>query len=46
MTAVKESDWALEFASDELRNDKEIVLVAVKQNKDAIKYAHPSVLEE
>jgi hypothetical protein len=36
---VKQNGDALEFASDELQGDREVVLAAVKQNGDALKYA-------
>ena len=41
LAAVKNWGWgnALEYASDELRNDKEVVLAAVKDCGDALKYA-------
>lgn len=39
MTAVKQNGEALIFASDELKNDKEVVMAAVKQNGEALKYA-------
>ena len=39
MEAVKQNGRALEFASKELRGDKEVVMKAVKQNGDALMYA-------
>ena len=39
MEAVKQSGEALEYASEALKNDREIVLEAVKQNGDALAYA-------
>ena len=36
---VKQNGFALEYASEELKNDKEIVLEVVKQNGYALKYA-------
>ena len=32
MEAVKQNCWSLKFASEELKDDKEIVLEAVKQH--------------
>jgi len=40
LNKVKKNGCALEYASEELRNDKEIVLEAVKQNGKALKYAN------
>lgn len=37
--AIKNNGLALEFASQRLRNDKDIILTAVKQNGLAIKFA-------
>lgn len=39
MVAVQNDGTALQFASDELRNDKDIVLNAVKQNGSSLKLA-------
>ena len=39
MTAVKQSWYALEYASIRLKKDKEIVLAAVKQNWRGIEFA-------
>ncbi|WP_064610347.1 DUF4116 domain-containing protein [Streptobacillus moniliformis] len=39
LKAVKQDGWALEFASEELKNDKEVVMAAVKQNGDALQFA-------
>ena len=36
---MKQHGWALEYASEKLQNDKEIVLAAVKQSGYALKYA-------
>ena len=36
--AVKSNGNALEFASNELKNNREIVLMAVKSNGHAIKF--------
>jgi len=35
---VKQDGLSLEFASDELRNDKDIVLAAMSENKNALTY--------
>ena len=35
LKAVKQNGWALEFASDELKNDREVVLEAVKEKGSA-----------
>eukprot|EP00329_Picozoa_sp_Boothbay-MS584-11_P000134 1825_1 len=32
MAAVQQDGWALEYASEELRNDKEVVMAAVQQD--------------
>ena len=39
LKAVKQNGLALEYASDELKNDKEVVLAAVKQYGRALEYA-------
>ena len=39
LLAVKQSGLALQFASRELRKDKDIVLVALEQDVKAIRYA-------
>ena len=39
LAAVKQDGYALRFASDELRGDKEVVLAAVKQDGRAFEYA-------
>ena len=38
MEAVKKHGIALKYASEELRNDKEVVMVAVKEDRRALKY--------
>lgn len=37
--AVKRDGFQLQYASEELKNDKEIVLKAIQSNKEAIQYA-------
>ena len=39
MAAVKDDGWALEFASEDLRRDRNIVMAAVKQDGWALKLA-------
>ena len=39
LAAVKQNGLALEYASDELKCDREIVLAAVKQTSHALEYA-------
>ena len=39
LAAVQENGGALEYASDELKNDREIVLAAVQQKGWALQYA-------
>ena len=39
MEVVKVDGTALEFASEELRHDREVVMKAVKQNGMAIRFA-------
>tara|TARA_B100001758_G_C18222813_1_gene511175 strand:+ start:172 stop:390 length:219 start_codon:yes stop_codon:yes gene_type:complete len=39
LVAVKNSAWALEDLSDELKADKEVVLAAAQENISAIDYA-------
>ena len=36
---VKQDGFALEYASADLKGDKDIVMEAVKQNGDALQYA-------
>jgi hypothetical protein len=38
MTAVQQTAYAFEFASDELRGDKEIVLATVKKDKRMLRF--------
>ena len=38
MEAVKQDGNSLEYASKELKNDKEIILEAIKENKFSIKF--------
>jgi hypothetical protein len=39
LEAVKNDGWVLYYASKYLINDKQVVLVAVKKNRLALKYA-------
>ncbi len=39
MIAVQQNGSALQYASDELKNDKEVVMIAVQQNGSALYYA-------
>ena len=39
LAAVKQSGWALEHASDELKADRDLVLAAVEQDGKALEYA-------
>ena len=39
MAAAAKSGWALKYASEELKNDKEVVLAAVAQYGYALEYA-------
>ena len=41
MAAVQESGQALYYASEELKNDREVVLAAVQQNGEALRNASP-----
>jgi len=43
---VKKDGSALEYASDKLRNDKDVVLEAVKRNPKAIFYASNEIKRE
>jgi hypothetical protein len=43
MAAVRNNGDALEFASDEFKGDKEVVLAAVKEDGDALEYADDSL---
>ena len=38
LETVKNNEWALQFASEELRNDKEVVLEAVYNSSYAISF--------
>ena len=38
LEAVERNGWALEFASEELRGDRDVVLAAVKQDWRALNY--------
>jgi hypothetical protein len=38
------SGWALQFASAELRSDREIVLEAVKYDRKVLKYASKALV--
>ena len=44
--AVKQNGWPLKYASDALKNDKEVVLAAVKQNGRALGYASNALKED
>lgn len=35
---VNQNGWALEYASEELKKDKDFILEAVMQNKDVLNY--------
>lgn len=39
LEAVKRDGSLLEYASEELKNDKEVVLGAIKNNKNSFQYA-------
>lgn len=39
LKTVKQSGWALLFTSEELRNDKDMVLKAVENDGKALEYA-------
>lgn len=39
LKAVRHYRWALEYASEALKADREVVMEAVQQNGDALKYA-------
>ena len=41
--AVQQDGDALEYASPELRADREVVLAAVDQNGDALRHASPEL---
>jgi hypothetical protein len=43
---VKRDGLNLEFISDELKNDREIVLAAVKQNPEALRCADISLQDD
>ena len=46
LTAVKRDNWTLQFASKELRNDREVVLEAFKRNNEALDYASEELRKE
>ena len=46
LAAVKKSGWALEYASDDLRNNPEVVLAAVKKNGWALEYASDDLRDD
>ena len=46
LAAVRNDGCALEFASDRLKNDKDIVLNAIKNNINSSKYASKSLLTD
>ena len=43
MAAVKQDYRALTYASDELKNDKEVLMAAVAQDGRALEYASPEL---
>jgi hypothetical protein len=43
---VKQTGWALEYASDELKKDKEVVLEAAKENGWALQFASAELLND
>jgi len=40
---VKKTGWALRYASDELRSDREVVMEAVQKRSEALEYASPEL---
>ena len=44
--AVGQNGMALQYASEELSNEREVVTVAVKQNGMALQYASPALLAD
>jgi hypothetical protein len=46
LAAVQKDGFALQFASEDLKNDREIVLAAVQQNGLALAYASPDIQAE
>ena len=46
MTAVSKTGWALEYATEELKGDHEIVMRAVSQNGLALQYATKDLKED
>ena len=43
LKAVKKYGSALNYASENLKNDKEVVLTVVKQDEMAVEYASPGI---
>jgi len=43
LAALKQNGLALQYASEDLQADKEVVLTAVRQNADALKYASDDI---
>lgn len=43
MIAVQQVETALEFASDDLRGDMEVVMTVVRQDGEALEYANKAV---
>ena len=43
LEAVKRAGWQLYQASDELKNDRMVVLAAIKQSCSALRYASPQM---
>jgi len=46
LEAVKQNGLALEYASKELQNDRDVVLAAVKQCGEALRYASDELKSE
>ena len=46
LIVVRQNGYALEYASEELRNDREVVLEAVKQDDWALRYASDELQNE
>lgn len=43
---MKQRGWALEYASDELFGDREIMIMAVRQNWNALQYADQDIKKD
>jgi len=46
MAAVTQNGWALKYASDDLKADKEVVMAAVTQNGSTLDYASDSLKKD